>query len=240
MAIFQVTISQAYYGQSIKNVFWYHTTDDQGTLTLSRALTEALGVFDSEGTPGGWVPPVNTLMRNWSNAVHTDVKFRDITILNPYNDTDFYSVAFQLEASGKLDTIGSGQAMPPTVALGYRSSRVRRDVGRGYKRFVGLPEAAIDGGGVLQSAYLSNEAEGLRIRLGSLANYTDEGALKTFTPVIISKQRVDEIEGETLKRPLYRLYPTEAEQEDNMVAARDWETYDVSRTQNSRQYGRGR
>lgn len=239
-AILQLTVKQEYYGQVVNNVFWYRSDDDQGTITLSRALTEAFGVFDSVGTPGAWEPAVGTPMRNWAYAVHEEVKFRSITVLNPYDDTDFYSVAFQSGASGKLDTAGSGDPMPPTVALGYRSGRVRRDIGRGYKRFVGITENAVDGGGVLQTAYLNNEAEGLRIRLGAILSYNDEGANKTFDPVIVGKRRVDEEDGASLSRPKYILYPTLGEQLEHIVRAQVWETYTTTRTQNSRQYGRGR
>jgi len=149
-----------------------------------------------------------------------------------YIDDDFYANPFFVNTFGGTGIAGSG--LSPTTAYGFRSSRVKQSIGRGYKRFVGVPEGAVGGGGVIE-ADAKTLMGNLATVMGATLNYTDEGNALSFAPAIVSKEKYTTPSGKFA----YRYYPSEVLQEPHTATGITWSFYPQTRSQTSRQYGRG-
>lgn len=232
MALLEATLLTVYAGQECVNRFYYSSTGEPASTTLSFLLTRGLGAIANAG-----VYPVSGLMKKIADAVHTSVVFNTLTVKRLYNVTDFYSLPFLEPLTGAR----SGDGMSPFVALGYRTNRTRSDIRRATKRFAGVSEGDVGQNGVLVAAYVTTVVNALRLALGAVVTETDEGNTVTFSPVVLGKQRYDPDTG--LPSPTgraYRLYPTEAEQLTKLMSGIAWDNYPDVRSQTSRQVGRGR
>ena len=69
-------------------------------------------------------------------------------------------------------------------------------------------------------------------------DYDDEGNTLTFTPIVCKKQKYAVPDSDPV-RYAYRYFPTEAEQMDEIAEGVTWQAYTQTRSQTSRQYGRG-
>lgn len=235
MPLYEVVLTSVYQNQQCINRFNYLMSGVPASVSGSFALASAFGaIYDPLGVPPGYPPA--TLFRAIREVSNTGVLFEQLTVLDPYDDVDFYQVPFIQAAPGLI----AGSLASPALALGYRTNLIRRDVARGTKRFVGIVEEGMGTGGVIEGNLLA-AANTLATKLADNLVYDDEGNTLTFAPCIAGKQRYDPETG--LPDPngsAYRYYPVEADQLNKLAVGIDWQMYTQVRTQTSRQYGRGR
>jgi hypothetical protein len=229
MALYELVIDQRYYNQQCINRYNFTSTGTPAAVLGAFALTSGGGFIADAG-----VYPVDTFFYNTRRVQNAGVAYQQIIVKNIYDPTDFYALPYITPIFGLRD---SGNQMSPSVASGIRSNQVRTDVGRGYKRFVGLSEGDVDQGGVIGTDMTTLLVE-LCTRYNAPITYDDEGNTLTFTQVIVSKEKY-------VPDPLkptkfaYKYYDTLAEQLDHVAAGIQWQPYTTQRTQTSRQYGKG-
>jgi len=225
MPLYEVTLRQRYYDQLCVNVFDYLSPGGLGNTPSSLELLTLMG-FIPEGDPLAF--PAGTIADALSDLQSSSVEFLSVEARELYSVTDFYEAAYSpvIAATG-----GLGNAMPPFNAYGLYTARIRTDIRRSFKRFVGVSEGYVDNGGVLTST-----ANGLVADLGELLSDTLSGATAVYSPATISREKVVDPDTDAVS---YQLYATEAEQEEHTAYPLVWAGYTVVRSQTSRQYGRG-
>jgi len=236
MALMEVTLEQTYAGQECVNRWNYLASGTPAAVTFSFALVSALGaVFDEVAVPPGY-PPTG-LMQKIANVQAAGVSFQTLTCKDVYSATDFFSVAFVNPLVGAQ----AGEGMSPIQAIGFRTNRVRSDIRRATKRFVGVSESDVGALGVIVPAFMTSDVIPLAEAMTDILEFDDSSNLLSFAPCVVKKQRYNTVT--QLPDPdgnAYRYYPTFAEQEDLLATSVTWEPYDQVRSQVSRQYGRGR
>jgi hypothetical protein len=160
------------------------------------------------------------------------VIFVQATCRAVYVDEDFYASPFLSNTTGQQGNAGS--AYSPIDAFGFRSSRVKQSIGRGYKRFVGCDTATVGTGGRVNPTGIGL-MNVLKNAMGQSLIFTDEGNNLTFTPAVAQKEKYTTPSGKSA----YKYYPTEAAQAPHLGQGILWENYATVRSQTSRQYGRG-
>lgn len=235
MNLMEVTLEQTYAGQECVNRWTYLASGTPAAVTFSFALVSALGaIFDEVAVPPGY-PPTG-LMQKIANCQNTGVSFQTLTCKDVYSAVDFFSVAFVNPLTGAQ----AGEGMSPINALGFRTNRVRADIRRATKRFVGVTETDAVALGVILPAFMTSDVIPLAEAMTDILEYDDSSNLLSFAPCVVKKQRYNsqtqlpDDEGNA-----YRYYP-EADQFDLIATSVTWEPYDQVRSQVSRQYGRGR
>jgi len=228
MAILELLVTQRYYNQTSLNRYHYVQSGTPAAVTPSFALASASGFLASLLTAG--VFPSGTLAKYNQANVSNQVQFLAAYVRNLYSATDFYESPFPTPPVGEL----SGEAMSPTQALGFYSNRVRTDVRRGFKRFVGVTEAFAVGGGVIEATPLAALAAWADV-LSETLTYDDEGNTLTFVPCVLGLEEYTTSSG----KRAYRPYATEISQLVHTAQGIAYSPYTTVRTQNSRQYGRG-
>lgn len=225
--LYEVVLRSTYYGQQCVNRWNYASAGTPATVLGSFGLLYAMG-FIPDGTP-----PTFPSLKIFSGirAISVgNVIFNNASARAIYDVADFYETPFPSGTQGGV----SGEGMSPTQALGFRSTRVRTDISRATKRFVGVTEANTEPGGVINSAILS-AMDQLADFMGDALTYDDEGNTITFTPCVVSKEEYTTPRGNRA----YRYYPTLSAQMAHVAQGIAWEPYTQVRTQTSRQYGRG-
>lgn len=227
MAFFKVFLYQTYFNQQCVTSFTYESTGTAASVSTSFALTSAMG-FIADGTG---IYPILTVFDAMRGLQSDQVTYTSVLTINMYDPIDFYSTPLN---SG---TVGfqAGEASSPVLAYGFRTSRTRRDVRRGNRRLVGVSEADVGPGGVIdgdQAALMDVAAD----FFGRTLTYNDEGNTLSFSPVVLKSLRVEDPDTGKIR---YQQYPTEAEQAQNVMRSILWEPQGTVRTQVSRQYGRG-
>jgi hypothetical protein len=233
--LLEVVLDQTYAGQQIINRWTYMGTGTPSGVSMSYALTHALGaIWDTEVEPDAY--PVGGLMWKLALIQSTSVVFNSITIKDVYSAVDFYSTLFVNALTGQA----TGQGMSPIVAYGFFTNRVRADIRRATKRFTGVSESDVDGLGIIAAG----RAAGLTSLAGEMTQVQDYllgGNALSFAPCVVSKERYNPDTG--LADPAgraYRYYETFAEQDDHIAEGIFWDWYPEVRSQTSRQYGKGR
>jgi len=225
MALYEVTLRQSYYEQLCVNVFSYITLPGIGVTPNALELLTLMG-FIPEGDPLAF--PNDTLADAIFTIQSSAVNFLTVEARELYSVTDFYEAAYSPPIAGNLDT---GDDLSPFVAFGFYTARVRTDIRRGFKRFVGVTEGVVDNGGLISAGLVSNLTD-LTDRLSEELT----GASAVYSPCVISREKI--VDPDTGK-VTYQLYETEAEQEEHVANPLVWSYYDTVRSQTSRQYGRG-
>ena len=224
--LFEVVLSGTMGGQEIINRWNYNadvnTPDPLGAFGLLTAmgLVPSAGVFPT-GTIGDAIADLTSNGLEWNQALCRSI----------YDPFDFIDTPYVPHVPGNQ----SGDVEAMFVAIGFRTNRVRTDIGRGYKRFAGVNESLVNSFGELTSTAISlaNVLAGL---MGDVLSFTDSSLTNTYTPVIVKKQMYT-----TPPSPkAYRYYPTYAEQADFLAQGVTWENYTTVRSQVSRQIGKGR
>jgi hypothetical protein len=189
------------------------------------ALAKAMGFVPVAG-----VFPVGTIGAALAAVSSVVVSWRQVLSRNVYDPTDFIDLPFVPAAPGTAP----GEVLSPINAYGFRSNRTRLDIGRGYKRFSGVPESAVDSLGLVSSGamLLLNDIAGF---MGDVLTFTDGTLTDSFTPVVVKKLKYTTGSGKTA----YKYYATEAEQLTKLAVGVVWEAYAEVRSQVSRQYRRG-
>lgn len=234
MALYEVILQQTYFGQEIINRWNYVSQGTPAAVSGSFALAFALGaIYDAVAVPPGY--PEGELMRLIANAQANDVSFDFLSVRNIYSNTDFYETPFLNPLTGAV----SGESLSPYVSFGFRTNRVRSDIRRGTKRLVGVTVTGVTEGGVIAPATMSGLLTPIAEKMSEVLEYNDEGNTLSFTPGIFGREKYLP-DPERPDRPAYRYYPTENEQEDHIATGIQWSVYSSTRSQTSRQYGRGR
>lgn len=225
--IYEVVLSQLYFNQLCINRFNYVSSGDSGSTIGSFGLLNAMGFVPADGDF-----PEDTIARLIQINQVPEVAFTNVLVKALYDDpTDFWDQAFP---SGVVGTQAVGQGMSPVNAFGFRTNRVRTDVARGTKRFVGISEAVADTGGVIQSGTLAGYDE-IAAAMSDVIEYSGSGASLSFAPAVCGKL---EYEAPSGKRA-YKYYPTLSAQLAKTAEGIQWSPYVTVRTQTSRQYGNG-
>lgn len=227
MPLYEVVLEQNYYGQQVINRWNYLMSGTPAAVTGSFALISIMGglALSTTLTDG-------TVMGEIQSLQNVSAIFVQVTARAIYIDEDFYGNAFLAGTHGAVGNAGS--AGSPVDSYGFRSSRVKQSIRRGYKRFVGTDTALVDSGGRVNNAGDTQMAL-VAAAMGATLNYTDDGNSLTFTPCIVSKEKLPTPSG----KDAYYYYPTEAEQAAHLAQGILWESYDRTSSQTSRQYGRG-
>lgn len=225
MALYEITLRQSYYGQVCINVFSYVTLPGIGVTPNALELLTLAG-FIPEGSPAAF--PDGTLADAIFTFQSSAVSFLSAEARELYSVTDFYEAAYSPAIAGNLDT---GDDMSPFVSFGFYTARVRTDIRRGYKRFVGVTEGIIDNGGLIGSGIVSALTTGAEKLSEELA-----GSTAVYSPCVISREKVVDPDTGSVS---YRLYEDEATQEEHVANPLVYTFYDAVRSQTSRQYGRG-
>lgn len=225
---YQVVLRADYMGQECLNTFDYYTGDIVTGHLGAFSLLTALGFIES-GEPLAY--PSGKLFSSLFSIVSNIVHFNDVMCQALYDPLDFMEQPFNPFVGGG-DSGGNG--LSPVMAYGFNTSRVRLDVSRGHKRFVGVTENRVNDGGYIDASQIAL-LNTLAVKMGEAVTDSSSGAPITFKPVILGKEKYTTPRGKTA----YRKYPTEVQQLAHTAQNIIWSPYNVVRTQNSRQYGRG-
>ena len=231
--IYEATLETEFYNQICINRWNYRMSGTPAAVLGSFGLASAMG-FTNILPDGSFAPP--TLAQQLQGIMSDQVTFRILTVRALYSNTDFYEVPFV----GDIDGFDVAESMSPALAWGFYTSRTRTDVRRATKRFVGIPEYRVGGGGVLTAGALT-VAGTLAERMSATLTYTDEGNTLSYAPVVCGKQRYNvDTQQPDPNGTAYRYYPTLSAQNEHTADSVIWAPYTTVRTQTSRQYGKGR
>jgi len=225
--VLEVVLNQSYFAQQCVNRWHYIMNGTPVGVTGSFALTYAMGAIltgDPLDLPAGGFFSVLQDLQN------SQVVFEDLLVRSVYDSEDFYTYAWTTPITGGV----SGGGVSPSVAFGFNTNRVRQDIRRGQKRFVGV-SLSDDANGGLFAGTVPTRMNAMAASMSESLFYNQGGNNLTFEPAILKKKAVVLPNGNTT----YRYWPTEAEQLAFSVTGITWERKTTSRTQGSRQYGRG-
>jgi hypothetical protein len=225
---YQVVLRQLYAGQRCINTWNYYTGDTVTSHLGAFSLASALG-FIEDGDPLAY--PSGAMFAHLFGLCSNLCTFTDAMVQAMYDPLDFYEQPFNPPVHGG-DSGGNG--LSPTQAYGFQTQRVRLDISRGHKRFVGVTENRTDDGGVINSSQITL-LNALGTIMGATLTDSSSGAPISFKPVILGKLKYTTPSGKTA----YKKYATEALQAEHMAENLIWSPYENTRTQNTRQYGRG-
>lgn len=228
VAILEAVINQSYAGQLAVNRFHYVSSGTPASVSLSFALLSAMGFIPDP--PGATTFTPYTLADAFENVQNEGVRYLSSYARDLYSVTDFYEVPYPQIITGDR----SGEATSPVLAVGFYSSRVRTDIRRGMKRFVGVSETDVGANGLWAAGFEASLVY-MADLLSATLTYDDEGNTITFVPAILGLQEYTTPSG----KRAYRPYPTEATQLAHVAQGVTWSAYAQVRTQVSRQYGRG-
>jgi len=226
--LYEVVLQATYAGQEIVNRWNYLGTGDDTLSNPSFGLGTALGAAAAGATF------LTDSMFYHIAAVQLDqLVYHQCLIRSVYTPTDFIDLPFPTPKPGQITGV-DGEA--PFLAFGFRSNRVRTDIGRGFKRFAGVPETYVDSLGVIASA-LATVMIVIAADMSASQSYTSGSTTWNYVPVIVGKEVIPA----TLTTPKkYKYYPTETEQAAHLASGITWEGYATARSQVSRQYGKGK
>ena len=220
MAIMELTLSQTLGTVETINRFNYVASGTPAAVTLSYALSRAFGYTNTTTLVAS--KPLGALQALQSATI----AFKNIVVKDVYSVTDFYETPFIANTKGALVQ----ESLPPFAGLGMRTNRVRSDIGRGTKRFIGLTEEYGQNGTI--TAPILAQWQTLADKLSAPLTYDDEGNTITFTPCVVKKEAYTTPAGSKA----YRYYATETEQMQNIAQGILWEVYSTVRSQVSRQW----
>jgi len=233
-SVYEVTLSGFYFLQGFINRWNYIGTGTPETATMAFHLNAALGFHPTGGTPAS-----GTLLAAIIAVQSSSMEWSSALCLNPYDPTDFDDAPFVPVVVG-IDS--GGTAASPVLALGFRTNRVRLDIGRGYKRFGGLTEGIMTTGGGIEATFEA-DIEEIVARMSETLVVTDGAATLTFAPAVLQKEKYAVPDTDPV-RYAYRYWrPLDEEGEAAQLALAaspvTWQAYQDVRSQVSRQYGRG-
>lgn len=231
--LLELVLAATYFGQEVINRWNYLAAGTPAEGNAAIALIQGFGCI-----PTGGVYPTGLPFRDMLNIQNASVVYQFASCRDVFSDTDFAEVPFVPPAAG-LNT-GAGNDEPPFVAYGFRTNRIRADIRRGTKRLAGVGQAVLDAGGAIDSA-TQGDMQIVAAAWSAILTQTVGANSFTFTPVIVSKERYNPATG--LADPngsAYRYFPNYTTQAEHLASGPTWEIYTNARSQNSRQYGKGR
>lgn len=225
MALYTVNFRQRYYGQLCINSFDYYSPPGIGNTPDAFELAGLFGLIPV-GDPLAF--PVDSIAGALQGMQNTGVEYLSADVRELYSLDDFYEAAYDPVLVGEAN---SGNDMSPFTAYGFYTSRVRLDIRRSFKRFVGCAEGLVDAGGEISSAQLA-----VMTGVSELMSEILVADTASYHPCTIQREKLTD--GETGKVS-YKLYEDEGEQEAHIAFPLVWSSYTQVRSQTSRQYGRG-
>jgi len=226
--LMELTLFQSYYNQQSVNRWNYVASGTPASVTLSFALASAMGwLSETTGLPTDTVGGRLQLLQS-ASVLYASVLARAV-----YIDDDFYDSPFIAGTAGATE--GGAGDMTPMNAYGFKTNRVKQSIGRGYKRFVGMVEGAVASGGILTGGF-PGLASDLADAMSESITYDDEGNTITFVPAVVQKEKYTV---ESSGKFAYRYYATQATQLTHTAQGVAWTAYQDTRSQVSRQFGRG-
>jgi len=226
--LYEFVMQATYAGQEIVNRWNYLGTGDDGLSNPSFGLATALGAAEA-GT--GFT--TDSMLYHISGLQIDTLVYHQCLVRSVYVPTDFIDIPYPTPKPGLVTGV-DGES--PFVAIGFRSNRVRTDIGRGFKRFAGIPETEVTSLGIVSSA-LDELLASISTDLGASVSYTADSITWNYVPVIVGKEVVPATETTPKK---YRYYATETLQAAHLASGIAWEPYTTVRSQVSRQYGKGK
>lgn len=228
MGLFEVIVQTTYRGVLCVNRWNYRSSGTPAAITPSFALASAMGFILGQGDSDF---PDDSIGGVWQAQVSNELKFNQVQVKNIYNPLDFYLTPF----GGNVEGDGASQlGSAPFLAFGVTTNRTRLDIRSGSKRFAGVHEGQIEGGGALSASALVG-LQNLCDEMSATLQYDDEGNILDFAPVIVSKEKYTTPSG----KDAYRYYADEATQLLNVMDSFLYKPMPFIRHQVSRQYGRG-
>lgn len=225
--IYEVTLVQSYYDQQVINRWNYLSSGVAVGVTASFALISAMGFVPVSGAF-----PAGTIAAALQTLQPPTLKYFECLAKALYDDpTDFYDNAFP---TGIVGTQVTSDSSSPAFAYGMKTNRVRTDIARGTKRFAGVTESTMDGGGVINAPSLAL-IQAVADLMSDTLTYAVGGSSLSFAPVVAQK----EMYTVPPAPKAYRYYGTLAEQLTHIAQGIIWTPYPQIRTQVSRQYGHG-
>lgn len=227
--LYEVLARGTYFGQLFVNRWNYVSSGVPASVQGSFALASAMGFIPD----GLGVFPDETVFHRLRYISAENVQWDAVQVraAADYDVEDFYEVPYSTPIAGLYAT---SEAASPVAAWGFRTNLVRLDIGRGFKRFVGIPEVAMGDGGILTNDAIASGVE-LAERMSDVLTYDDEGNTITFSPCVVSKLEYVAPSG----KRAYKYYSTLALQLTHVALGIQWSVYNQMRTQRSRQYGHG-
>jgi len=223
VALYEVVLRSLYFGQAIINRFHYSVADGIGVTPSAEELLDRMGFIPTGDPPA---VPADTVFEALIAATSNSVQYLEAEARELYSVTDFFVAPYSTPFVGDL----TGQAMSPTAAWGFRTNRVRTDIRRGFKRFVGVTEDYVGSGGDVTGAVsliLTPLAEKMSAGLS--------GATASYIPAVFQFEEYTTPSG----RKAYKKYADPAVQAAHVASGVTFAPYTTVRTQVSRQYGRG-
>lgn len=232
MAVMEVALLARIDGEQVINRWNYIASGTPAAVSRSFALFAALGGLytDSPVDPGY---PEDKLLWLLANSLHNSVVFEQISIMDVHSDTDFYESPFVQELKGGR----GGDSLPPYDAISYRTNKIKKSVGRGFKRFAGINEGD-QNLGRLGGGYIEAYAKPLAEEMSKTLSYDDEGNVVEFRPAVCSKNKI--AVPDKPGKFQYKYWPTAAQQEEHSAIGVVWAVQPNITTQVSRKRGRGR
>ena len=226
--LYEVTLYGMYYDQQTVNRFNYVSTGTPAAQLGSLSLLKAMGFVATAG-----VFPAAGIFTKLRTIVNSNWKAVNIVsrAASDYDVTDFYDLPYVPNVAGLAD---SAFAASPVLSFGFRTNRVRTDIDRGSKRFAGVGEGQMAGGGKMESVTIG-QMTALADAMSAVLVYDDEGNSISFSPCVVSKLEYTTPRG----RKAYKYYPTLAQQLEHTATGVLWQAIESVRTQGSRQYGNG-
>jgi hypothetical protein len=226
--LYEVILYQEYYGQEVVNRWNYYTADTllapNGAIILAGAMGLGAAPFTSA--------PAGTVGKELTDIQASVLIYKSLSSRAIYDPLDFYEIGFP--ASNTPPPGGAGT--DPFTAYGFRTNRVRQDIGRAYKRFAGVQPALTTEGGGINGTGLGRMVE-LGAAMSEDLSGIVEGVTVTFKPCVVQKQKPASPPVPGFLSPRY--YPTLEEQVEHMGLGIAFTPYNVVRSQTSRQRGRG-
>lgn len=226
--LYEVTLFSMYAAQEMVNRWNYVSTGESAATMKSLLLARGMGFIRDNG-----VFPATGIFAGIFGMSTGYVLFRTVSVRAVYDAVDFYETPFVPAAGGSQ----LGDAGAPFETIGFRTNRVRQDIGRGTKRFSGFPDAWVGVNGNLSATALT-AANTLATRMTAPITVNDEGNSVTFSPCVVKKEKYP-VPNTSPVRHAYRYYEDPEIQNANLAVGVTWEVYANARSQTSRQVGRG-
>ena len=227
--LFEVALFAEYFNQQVVNRWNYYAAEAIANAQGSAVLLQSLGFNFSDFLDA----PDTTVAFDLSRMQHITLIYTSCTIRAIYDVNDFVEIGYPSSNNG---IFGDGLGAEPFTAIGFRTNRIRQDIGRGYKRFGGIPADLIGSGGVINGGGLLL-AGLLATTMSQPLITTVDSQPVTFRPCVVKKQKASDVVDPDFSGSRY--YPTLAEQEANLALGITWTPYGQARSQTSRQYGSG-
>lgn len=225
--LYELVLNQTYFAQECVNRWNYVMEGTPSGVTGAYGLVFSAGAI-LEGDPPDL--PTGGMMAILQALQDSQVVFVQISARNVYDPTDFYTYAWTTPITGAV----SGGGVSPSVAWGFRTNRVRADVRRGQKRFVGVALSDSANGGLFTGGAITRQ-NNMATAMTVPVYYTEGGNSLTYAPAVCKREKYTTPAG----NPAYRYYASESAQLAQTVTGIIWERLPNTRTQGSRQYGRG-